>query len=183
MNLLVDIDGCVLNFEKGISEWLGRTVPEGGSPDLDAYTHDEVHAFMYSEAFGRLDFMPGAVEMLAGLRECGHAVHICTHLPSHAMATRARQLSVLDFDSLIMVRDRTSKARYFPGCDIVIDDHPKTVAEAMAAGIAVIKPEYNYNRNAVATESVPGNHPDLWRRIVYLCHRIESRKRSEQVPA
>lgn len=107
MRLFFDVDGVLLNFERGFVQWLnvnfGKNLPEDYEASSwyfdDVLTEEQCreawHVFLGSEDAGRLQpyLEPARFNALTGER----AVHLLTNFPDLHMETRVENLAALGF--------------------------------------------------------------------------------------
>jgi uncharacterized HAD superfamily protein len=98
---------------------------------------------------------PGAVETVRAWHAAGHFIHITSHrAPGSRDATERwlRQIG-LPFDELYCSHDKVARCREI-GIDVLIDDSPVNLEQALEAGITVATLLHPWNRDLCETEDV-----------------------------
>lgn len=98
---------------------------------------------------------PGAVETVASWHEAGHFVHITSHRVSEAHAPTERWLQRIGmpYDELYCSFDKISRCTEI-GIDILIDDSPLNLRNAVDAGIVAVTLEHPWNADVREEEDV-----------------------------
>jgi hypothetical protein len=127
----------------------------GGLPGLKA-TLAKVFVFDVMAAAGAY---PGAVQTAVALREHGIRIHVVTHRPEACEPDTRRYLEAigLPFDVLV-VHPTIDKVAYCVenGIEVLVDDHPKLISDASAAGLSVCALRFPYNLDALAGAGLSG---------------------------
>jgi uncharacterized HAD superfamily protein len=98
---------------------------------------------------------PGAVETVRRWHEQGHFIHITTHRQSdchEATATWLNQIG-LPFDDLYCSFDKVARCTEID-IDVLIDDSPGNIEQALQAGIVVATLRHPWNIDVCETEDV-----------------------------
>jgi uncharacterized HAD superfamily protein len=92
---------------------------------------------------------PGAVETVTAWHEQGHFIHITSHRATHTHDHTAEWLRRigLPFDELYCSYDKISRCVEI-GIDVLIDDSPVNLAQAVDAGITAATISHPWNRDA-----------------------------------
>jgi uncharacterized HAD superfamily protein len=98
---------------------------------------------------------PGAVETIARWREHGHFIHITSHRAVHTYEHTAQWLRNigLPFDELYCSYDKVARCTEI-GIDVLIDDSPVNLANAIDHGIRGATILHPWNAELVETEDV-----------------------------
>jgi uncharacterized HAD superfamily protein len=98
---------------------------------------------------------PGAVEVVNGWHAAGHYIHITSHRTADAHAATERWLAAigLRYDDLHCSYDKITRCREI-GIDLLIDDSPVNLEQALEAGMAGATLEHPWNREIVAARPV-----------------------------
>ena len=164
-----DIDDVVLDWRGAFHDWL---VARGHQPmmrsqdDPDyglggAFPHftpeslrAAVIAFNRTEAYANLPLLPGAEDAVARsrLRAGPGSRLVAITAPGDDVVTRELRLSQIrrfGFDEVRVLPLGSSKTAHLRdvGADLLIDDNPRILAEAVEAGIPVLVRDQSYNRH------------------------------------
>jgi uncharacterized protein len=98
---------------------------------------------------------PGAVEAVRAWHEGGHFIHITSHRSGEAHEATERWLRQigLPYDELYCSYDKVSRCREI-GIDVLIDDSPENLEQALEAGIVAATLLHPWNRDLCETEDV-----------------------------
>ena len=98
---------------------------------------------------------PGAVEVVRGWHEAGHFIHITSHraVEAHGATEQWLERIGLPYDELYCSYDKVSRCREI-GIDLLIDDSPDNLRDAIDAGIAAATILHPWNRELVAEEDI-----------------------------
>jgi hypothetical protein len=92
-----------------------------------------------------------AEEAFAQLQEHGVKLTVLTHRPAWSITAARKALAELGLVDVRVVGCRSDRKVAYcieHGIDVLVDDHPLTQVEAVAAGIKVYSFRYEYNRGA-----------------------------------
>ncbi len=139
--------GVDLPYEHQITWSIDRLKPEQLKACI-AETHSD-QVVLAAEPY------PGAVDVVRRWHEAGHWIHITSHRATVAHAATARWLERigLPYHDLHCSYDKISRAREL-GIDVLIDDSPVNLAQAIEAGILGATLVHPWNRELVETEDV-----------------------------
>lgn len=167
--VMLDLDSTVFPLVETMGRLLGRPALSpadcptwdslvdhcGGLDGLKA-TLAEVFVFDVMHAAGAY---PGAVETARALTEHGVRIHVVTHRPEACADDTRRYLEQvgLPFDVLV-VHPTIDKVAYCAehGIEVLVDDHPKLIEAAAAAGLAVCALRFPYNEQALTHAGLTG---------------------------
>jgi uncharacterized protein len=111
---------------------------------------------------------PGAVEVVTRWHEAGHWIHITSHRDTGAHDATARWLEQigLPYDDLHCSFDKISRAREL-GIDVLVDDSPVNLVDALEAGITAATLLHPWNRDVVEEEDIvaAADWPELERKL------------------
>jgi len=98
---------------------------------------------------------PGAVETVGGWHAAGHFIQIASHRSSESRDATARWLERigLPYDELYCSYDKVARCREI-GIDVLIDDSPENLEQALDAGIVAATLLHPWNRDLCETEDV-----------------------------
>jgi uncharacterized protein len=98
---------------------------------------------------------PGAVETVRAWHESGHFIHVTSHRAAscHDVTERWLRQIGLPHDELYCSHDKIARCREI-GIDVLIDDSPVTLEQALEAGITVATLLHPWNRELCETEDV-----------------------------
>lgn len=98
---------------------------------------------------------PGAVEAVTAWHEAGHFIHITSHRVTEAHGPTAQWLQRigLPYDELYCSFDKISRCREI-GIDVLIDDSPLNLRNAVDAGIVAATLEHPWNADVREEEDV-----------------------------
>ncbi|MBJ7331948.1 MAG: hypothetical protein JHC95_18775 [Solirubrobacteraceae bacterium] len=98
---------------------------------------------------------PGAVEAVRGWKDDGHFVHITSHRVSEAHGATERWLRDigLPYDELYCSFDKITRCREI-GIDVLIDDSPMNLRNAVDAGLLAATLEHPWNADVREEEDV-----------------------------
>jgi uncharacterized protein len=117
---------------------------------------------------------PGAVEAIRGWHEAGHFIHVTSHRATDAHDATERWLRQigLEYDELYCSFDKVARCREI-GIDVLIDDSPVILANALEAGITTATIEHPWNRDVCEEEDIVSapDWPTLARRLEPLLRR------------
>ncbi|HUB75740.1 MAG TPA: hypothetical protein VL977_01725 [Solirubrobacteraceae bacterium] len=107
---------------------------------------------------------PDAIEVIAGWRRAGCAIHIATHRPPRARPATAAWLARigLEYDELDCSSDKIEHC-VAGGIGILIDDQPDNLERALAAGLRAAALRHPWNRELCAR--LPVLAADSWREL------------------
>ncbi len=139
--LVVDIDGCLADFDTGFKEWLDGRVVEG--PELE----DVKQAFYASGGFARLDPLPGAATAMHEAKRMGMKIAIITARPKRRHANVETDTVgwlrrwEIPYDLLVFDRDKAEAIceHVLPATVVAaIEDRTKHAVEIAALDIPVV---------------------------------------------
>jgi hypothetical protein len=98
---------------------------------------------------------PGAVETVNAWAAAGHYIHITSHRRARAHGATERWLNDIGLrhDELYCSFDKVSRCRQI-GIDLLIDDSPHNLQQAIDGGIAVATISHPWNEDVCETEDV-----------------------------
>ncbi len=98
---------------------------------------------------------PGAVEALNRWADGGHYIHVTSHRAEACHDATARWLEQigLQYDELYCSYDKIGRCSEI-GIDLLIDDSPQNISDAVERGIAVATITHPWNEDVVAEEDV-----------------------------
>jgi len=98
---------------------------------------------------------PQAVETVRAWHEAGHFIHITSHRAPEAHDCTARWLEAigLPYDELYCSWDKVSRCTEI-GIDVLVDDSPVNLQQALAAGIVAATIRHPWNRDLCEEEDV-----------------------------
>lgn len=98
---------------------------------------------------------PGAVETVRGWHEQGHFVHVCSQRDGDRLAaTEAWLRSIgLPFDELHCSQAKVARCEEL-GIEVIVDDSPLVLAEALACGMRTATIAHPWNREICDEEDV-----------------------------
>ena len=118
---------------------------------------------------------PGAVETVNAWHDAGHFIHITSHRAERCHPATARWLDAigLPHDELYCSFDKISRCREI-AIDVLIDDSPVNLVDALDAGIAAATLVHPWNRDVVETEDVIAaeSWPELAERLAPLLEPV-----------
>jgi uncharacterized protein len=123
-----------------------------------AETHSPTHV-LAAEPY------PGAVEVVRHWHEQGHFIHITSHRAQDAHPHTSEWLRAigLPHDELYCSFDKIARCTEI-GIDVLIDDSPVNLRNAVAAGITAATLEHPWNRDVEAAITAP-DWPTLGQRL------------------
>jgi uncharacterized HAD superfamily protein len=114
---------------------------------------------------------PGAVETVNGWHEDGHFIHVTSHRTGAALEATDRWLHAigLQFDDLRCDAGKVGRCQEL-GIDLLIDDSPLVLEQAIDAGIQVATIVHPWNRDLCDTEDIVSapDWPELRERLAPL---------------
>ena len=98
---------------------------------------------------------PGAVEAVCAWHRAGHFIHVTSHRETacHDVTERWLQRIGLAYDELYCSADKITRCREI-GIDVLIDDSPENLEQALEAGIVAATLLHPWNRDLCETEDV-----------------------------
>jgi uncharacterized protein len=98
---------------------------------------------------------PGAVETVSAWHAAGHFIHVTSHRSTDSRDATARWLERigLPYDELYCSYDKVARCREI-GIDVLIDDSPANLEQALEAGITAATLVHPWNRDLCETEDV-----------------------------
>lgn len=101
----------------------------------------------------KIGLIEGVAEHARAMHEKGIEIHIVTDRPENRMLCTETMLrmNAVPFTSINKVRSG-DKAQWCldRGIEVIVDDHPQTIADASLAGLEVLSLEYPFNVNEAA---------------------------------
>jgi uncharacterized protein len=117
---------------------------------------------------------PGAVEAVRVWHEAGHFIHVTSHrtTESHDATERWLKQIGLRYDELYCSFDKIARCREVE-IDLLIDDSPVTLANALEAGMTAATIEHPWNRDLCEEEDIVSapDWPTLAQRLEPLLRR------------
>jgi uncharacterized HAD superfamily protein len=117
---------------------------------------------------------PGAVETIRAWREAGHFIHVTSHRTTEAHDATERWLKQigLPYDELYCSFDKIARCREIE-IDLLIDDSPLMLANALEAGMTAATIEHPWNRDLCEEEDIVSapDWPTLAQRLEPLLRR------------
>ena len=117
---------------------------------------------------------PGAVDAVRAWRETGHFIHVTSHRTTDAHDATERWLKQigLPYDELYCSFDKVARCREIE-IDLLIDDSPVTLANALEAGMTAATIEHPWNRDLCEEEDIVSapDWPTLAQRLEPLLRR------------
>lgn len=111
---------------------------------------------------------PGAADVVRRWHEQGHWIHITSHRATTAHACTAKWLErhEIPFDDLHCSYDKIARAKEL-GIDVLIDDSPVNLTNALQAGIVGATLAHPWNRDLIEEEDVVAaeDWPELERKL------------------
>ena len=107
------------------------------------------------EAIAAATPYPHAVETVNGWHDAGHFIHITSHRAEHCHPATAEWLERigLRYDELYCSYDKVGRCREI-GIDVLVDDSPVNIAEALEAGIVAATLRHPWNEDVCEEEDV-----------------------------
>ena len=98
---------------------------------------------------------PGAVETVRRWHEAGHFIHITSHRSVACHEATERWLTSIDlpYDELYCSFDKVGRCQEI-AIDVLIDDSPRNIEQAIAAGIVAATLRHPWNRDVCDVEDV-----------------------------
>jgi len=146
--------GVTLRYEDQLTWDVSQLRPEQVRASV-AETHREAHVMAAAP-------YPGAVEAVRRWHAAGHFIHVTSHREADCSRYTQRWLETigLPFDELYCSQDKLARCRAI-GIDVLIDDSPVNLAQALDAGITAATLLHPWNRELCETEDVVcGEHWD-----------------------
>jgi len=155
--IVFDVDGVILSFSKGLSNYLWKTKRKYIS--LDPMTWDYNGKIMYedlvefwkSPGFEKLTPFDGIVEYIKELSFCKkYDIVFLTDIPNYAVAKRRTNLTNLGLDFPIYIT--SDKVGYIKehkwDVAIMVDDKVETSLDCVVNNIVIASPvkEYNFDK-------------------------------------
>ena len=139
--------GVTIPYAEQVVWQIDRLKPEQLSAVVRE-SHSEPH-ILGSEPY------PGAVEAVRAWHEAGHFIHITSHRSGEAHEATERWLRQigLPFDELYCSYDKVARCREI-GIGVLIDDSPRTLERALAAGMTAATLLHPWNRELCETEDI-----------------------------
>src|SRR3954463_7171440 len=120
------------------------------------------------DAIAKAEPYPHAVETVNAWHDAGHWIHVTSHRAEHCHPATARWLDRigLHYDDLYCSYDKVGRCREI-GIDILIDDSPVNIAQALDAGLVAATLRHPWNDDVCAEEDVicGQDWPELARRL------------------
>jgi uncharacterized HAD superfamily protein len=120
------------------------------------------------EAIANAEPYPHAVETVNAWHAAGHFIHVTSHRAEHCHPATKEWLDRigLDYDELYCSYDKVAHAREI-GIDVLIDDSPVNIVQALEAGIAAATISHPWNADVCEEEDVicADDWPELARRL------------------
>src|SRR3954453_19542882 len=120
------------------------------------------------DAIAKAEPYPHAVETVNAWHDAGHWIHVTSHRAEHCHPATARWLDRigLHYDDLYCSYDKVGRCREI-GIDILIDDSPVNIAQALDAGLVAATLRHPWNEDVCAEEDVicGQDWPELARRL------------------
>ena len=117
---------------------------------------------------------PGAVDAIRAWHETGHFIHVTSHRTTDAHDATERWLKQigLPYDELYCSFDKVARCREIE-IDLLIDDSPVTLANALEAGMTAATIEHPWNRDLCEEEDIVSapDWPTLAQRLEPLLRR------------
>jgi uncharacterized protein len=165
MNIAIDIDstlhhywdqlsdaaqrrfGIALPYDEQLTWGITRLRPEQVRVCVEE-THSE-QLVLAAEPY------PGAVETVSAWHASGHFIHVTSHRTTTSRDATSRWLRRigLPYDELYCSYDKVTRCREI-GIDILIDDSPVNLEEALEAGIIAATLLHPWNRELCESEDV-----------------------------
>lgn len=174
MNIVFDVDNCLLDFTKSFEKWcVGAVPPNGVALDETSYglgierklLFDLISRWWASDAAGQLEFFPFAVEAFNKI-SVDHSSMIVSSFPERYREKRVKNLSPLHGHLGIKLLEGDAKKDFIVHVkpDITVEDKPDLIKEFVLSGITVIYPAWQpYCRNFV--RDLEHEQPFLSRRL------------------
>jgi uncharacterized protein len=117
---------------------------------------------------------PGAVDAVRAWHETGHFIHVTSHRTTDAHDATERWLKQigLPYDELYCSFDKVARCREIE-IELLIDDSPVTLANALEAGMTAATIEHPWNRDLCEEEDIVSapDWPTLAQRLEPLLRR------------
>jgi uncharacterized protein len=139
--------GIELPYEEQLTWGITRLKPEQLKLCIDETHRDD--SILDAEPY------PGAVEAINAWHAAGHFIHITSHRATGchpATATWLERIG-LRYDELYCSYDKVSRCCEI-GIDLLIDDSPQNLADAISRGIAAATIEHPWNRDVIEEEGI-----------------------------
>ena len=139
--------GVDLPYEHQVTWNIGQLRPEQVHACI-VETHSEPNVL-------RAEPYPGAVDVIRRWHEAGHFIHVTTHRATEAHGHTARWLEHigLEYDELYCSFDKVTRCTEI-GIDVLIDDSPVNLQQAIDAGITPATIVHPWNRDLIEEEDV-----------------------------
>jgi uncharacterized HAD superfamily protein len=158
--------GVDLPYDEQVTWRISRLRPEQVHVCV-AETHREANV-LAAEPY------PGAVEAIRAWHEAGHFIHVTSHRTTEAQDATERWLKQigLPYDELYCSFDKVARCREIE-IDLLIDDSPFTLANALEAGMTAATIEHPWNRDLCEEEDIVSapDWPTLAQRLEPLLRR------------
>jgi uncharacterized protein len=152
--------GIALPYEEQLTWQITLLRPEQVQACV-AETHSEARV-LASEPY------PGAVEVVRHWHDAGHFIQVTSHRARTSQDATARWLEriALPYDELYCSYDKVARCREV-GIDVLIDDSPVNLEQALDAGMVAATIAHPWNRELCETEDVicAAGWPELERRL------------------
>ena len=165
MRIAIDIDSTLHHYWDQLSSEarrrFGIDLPYDQQVDwgISRLRPEQLHACIASthqaESILAAEPYPGAVEAVTAWHAAGHFVHITSHrvVEAHGPTERWLQRIGLPYDELYCSFDKISRCTEI-GIDVLIDDSPLNLRNAVDAGIVAATLEHPWNLDVREEEDV-----------------------------
>lgn len=180
--IILDIDGTLTDFMTPYVEFLhklGHTQVDlakiksfyfladfGFGPEE---SKDLFYAFVAQGGFRNLKFYPGAITLLAYLKQEGYQIVLATNVPSEGQQDRLDLLKELGvkYDAIHFTPDKHKIVNQY-GAHLILEDHPDAIEKCLKETNAkVAAPRFPYNSHLRHENLIDlGEHPDALTRLV-----------------
>jgi hypothetical protein len=185
VKLVIDIDGCTLDFYTSFYFYVNGKLPSDPAPFWDLHkcmpkslrpedVVPKMLEFATSKMYEMLQPCGSADTVIQDLKKDGHTILFCTHSGKEPKSREKRLQNLQDlhipFDNIRFVAKASDKVEYCKAelPEVIVEDYPETVlrlAEALPKS-SVLVPSYPYNEevedkfpNIVMVER---NIPNWW---------------------
>jgi len=164
MRIAIDIDSTLHHywdqFEEAAKRRFGVDLPYSDQAwEIDRLRPEQVRACV-AETHREQQILaaqpyPGAVETVTAWHEAGHFIHVTSHRSPEAHEATAAWLERigLPYDELYCSDDKVARCREI-GIDLLIDDSPVNLRDAVDAGISAATLAHPWNRDVCEEEDV-----------------------------
>jgi phosphoglycolate phosphatase-like HAD superfamily hydrolase len=154
-------------FNEDHSDWYGPVAMAGGPKKFDRL----LETCSTYETMSRFQPFPGAIETLVELQELGAHQTLLTARREHELDAVSRVLADHGYRPEVAASRRSLEKIPYAlehRSDLMLEDEPRAIAAAHAAGLSITSLRYGYNADVIDRLSIPyASDWTEWRPIIF----------------